>query len=122
MSVTKRHLPASTRNVCDWKGTGSASSSPSAQSPAPTTARSILFVFIAADRRGSVADALRDKLDFHQTSGLFLRGTSWSSFEPGDSYSRGSDSAVWPRETQRPPHRLHQWLFRFAASGASMVP
>ena len=64
----------------------------------------------ARDARGSAAAPPRDKLGFHSATGQLLRGPSWSSFEPGDSYYCGSDFAVWTRETQRAARCVYEWV------------
>src|ERR1700738_982319 len=40
---------------------------------------------------------------------------AWRPFEPRNFQFRRSDFAVWPRETQWPPHCVHEWRpLRFA--------
>src|ERR1700730_12384593 len=109
ISVTNRQPPASTTTVVSRNGVARASTNPATQSRPAETTRSAPRVF-APDFTGNAglagaAGYSRDKLQFQEASFLFAAAPAWRSFESsGGSHFGRSDSAVWPRETQRSPH------------------
>src|SRR5229473_3019164 len=116
-SVTIRQPPASIKNVCGCRGLVNTSPNPAAHNAIPAIARTPLRVFIA--RRGPLRPPplARDKLPIRTAIILIRFAPAWRCFATCDSDSGGSDCAVWRRETQRPPHRLHEWVLRFAPPG-----
>src|SRR5580658_7150941 len=121
ISVTIRQPPASTMTIASRNGVARASTNPITHSRTPETAltapRAFPGDFIDNGAPAGATAYSRDKLYFQEASSSFAAVPARRSLESfGGSHFGRSDSAVWPRETQRTPRGVHQRLLRHPAS------
>src|SRR6267142_2553892 len=119
-SVTSAQPATRTITVVSRYGVARASTNPTTQTAIPSTARKPVRRFIPSSLARLAATRPRDKLLVPALRFLAAE-LAWRPFG-FHLHTGASDSAVWPRQTQRSPRGVHQWLLRSAASWPHSQP